>query len=352
MTSLPGAESDAYTWRPITSEDVEAWVLLLAAIEAVDQVDEHIGAQDLRDELADPYMDFPRGSIAAFDTSGAGAMVAYCTLRARAAAQPVHEPYLVGAVHPEHRNRGLGSWMLGWAERAAPPLHEERYPGQPLTLYGTSVTKVADAVSLFADHGYRAARWFNGMALDLRQDLTGAAGDPPPGVVLVPYAPERSDDGRLVRNEAFRDHWGSTEISPEGWAHLVQGTAFRAEYTWLAYEADEAADSGLGEVLGMVLGEEFTAHQDATGRRDLYVALVGTRRAARKRGIASALLAHVLRKALADGFDTASLGVDCDSPTGATGLYERIGFRAVDSVIAQLKPLIPVPGAVAAVDAP
>ena len=35
---------------------------------------------------------------------------------------------------------------------------------------------------------------------------------------------------------------------------------------------------------------------------------------------------RVLREAREAGFDTASLGVDSQNPTGALGIYERTGF--------------------------
>jgi ribosomal protein S18 acetylase RimI-like enzyme len=43
--------------------------------------------------------------------------------------------------------------------------------------------------------------------------------------------------------------------------------------------------------------------------------------------------------AKAAGFATASLGVDAGSPTGAVGLYQRIGFTVTDTWIAERKPL-------------
>jgi ribosomal protein S18 acetylase RimI-like enzyme len=38
------------------------------------------------------------------------------------------------------------------------------------------------------------------------------------------------------------------------------------------------------------------------------------------------LLAKVLAAAAQAGKSTAALGVDADSPTGAVGVYERVGF--------------------------
>jgi len=49
---------------------------------------------------------------------------------------------------------------------------------------------------------------------------------------------------------------------------------------------------------------------------------------------------RALCAARADGFDTATLDVDADSPTGALRLWERIGFAVQDTWIAHTKPLI------------
>jgi ribosomal protein S18 acetylase RimI-like enzyme len=72
----------------------------------------------------------------------------------------------------------------------------------------------------------------------------------------------------------------------------------------------------------------------------LPIALVGTRRAGRNRGIASALLLRALTGARAAGFVSASLGVDADSPTGALGLYQRAGFTVMLTSVTNTKPLL------------
>jgi mycothiol synthase len=77
------------------------------------------------------------------------------------------------------------------------------------------------------------------------------------------------------------------------------------------------------------------------GGRDLFIGLIGTRRAARGQGIASALLARALTEARTAGFSSGSLVVDADSPTGAVGLYERVGFTVKHTSITQAKTLLP-----------
>lgn len=258
-------------------------------------------------------------------------MVGYGGLIYREAADPVHQMRYRGGIHPSYRQRGLGGRLLEWAEAAAIPLHLERYPDRPLSLFGSCLAGNAGAVALYAAHGYQPVRRFYAMVRDLAAALPEIAA--PTGVEITGFTPERSQDARLVRNEAFRDHWGSTEISAEGWAHQIAIGAFRPAFSFLAYSD--------GEPAGFIISHEYDAYAEATGIKDLHSAVLGTRRAGRKRGIGSALLVRALAEARAAGFTSASLGVDVDSLTGAVGLYERAGFTVEHTSIAQVKHLLP-----------
>jgi mycothiol synthase len=79
-------------------------------------------------------------------------------LACRTSAEPVHEMRYHGGVHPAYRGQGLGGRLLDWAETAALPLHQERYPGRPLSLSGSCLSHNAAAVALYAAHGYRPGR--------------------------------------------------------------------------------------------------------------------------------------------------------------------------------------------------
>lgn len=316
-----------FDWRPIDPGQAAAWAALVAAIEAEDRQDEHVAEQDLLEFFTDPDLDFPSGSVAVYD---GGEMIGYSLVIARTEADPVHQARCMGGVHPRYRQRGIGSQLLEWAERAAESVHKERFPGQPLSLGGRCLARTDGAVALFSAHGYQESRWFLRMSSDLTADLPAI--QHPAGVRIVGFAPELSQDARLVHDEAFRDHWDWTEMTAEGWAHFMASQAFRPAYSFLGYDGDEP--------LGLVLGHEYDSYTQATGRLDLYIPTVGTRRAGRRRGIATALLGRVMRAAAADGFVSATLDVDAESPTGAVGLYERAGFAVRDTWVTQIKPLI------------
>jgi mycothiol synthase len=302
-----------FSRRPLAPGDVRDWVALLTAIQDGDGSDEFPSEQDLREAFGRPDEDFPRGSLAIYDGP---TMVGYGVLTSRSAAEPVHDMRYEGGVHPSYRGRGLGGELLDWAEKAAVPLHDDRHPGRPLSLSSGCLSGNAGAVALHEQRGYQPVRWFHSMI----RDLTAAIPEPvvPAGVRIVGYQPDMAEHARLVRNESFRDHWGSTETSAELWAHLLASDAFRPGFSFLAYEGSEP--------LGMLMSYEYEAYQAKTGHRDLYIGLVGTRAPGRKRGIATTLLTTAMSAARSDGYDQASLGVDADSLTGAVRLYEHVGF--------------------------
>jgi mycothiol synthase len=307
-------------WRPLERAQVAAWACLLAEIEATDQEQELLTADDLADFFDDPLMDFGRGSVAGYDGD---AMVCYATLQARTSARPVHNMRFRGNVHPDYRGRGLGSSLLEWAERAAPPLHRDRFGPAPLALKGRCLARDESAGRLFARHGYSQTRWFHGMGCD---DIAASPLAPPAGLELRPYEPAMAADALLVRNEAFRDHWDDSAQTPESWQYYLDYYAFRPAYSFLAYAGPEPA--------GLILCDEYDNYP-----HDLYIALVGTRREWRGRGLASALMSRAMATARKDGFTAASLNVDADSPTGAVGVYERLGFTIRDTWVQLTKDL-------------
>jgi len=317
----------ALAWRPIGPGDAADLAGLLSAVSAADRDWEYFTEQDLLDDFSDPYLDFAHGSVAVYH---AGAMAGYGVLESRTSAEPVHEMRYRAAVHPAYRGRGLGGRLLDWGERAAIPLHQERYPGRALSLSGSCLTHNAEAAALYAAHGYRQARWYHGMTRDLSAALPDAP--VPAGVDVVGLTPDRWEDARLIRNDAFRDHWDSTEDPADAWEHFMGVSGYRPALSFLAYSG--------GEPLSLVISHEYEAYNEAVGQRDLHIALVGTRRAGRNRGIASALLTRALTAARAAGFTSASLGVDADSPTGALGLYQRAGFTVLLTAVVNTKPLL------------
>ncbi len=312
--------------RPIDPGQVQNYADLLAQILTADGDNDIQTAEELLEDFADPLIDFERGSLACYDGDQ---MVGYSIVSRASTAEPVHLMHQWGGVHPDYRGRGIGSGLLDWAEEIAVALHREHFPDSPASLDCYVLRKNTQAVELFGGRGYKQSRWFHEMTRDLSAELP--ASELPAEVQVLGWAPELSADALLVRNESFRDHWGSTEVSAESWEFRTGVRAFRPSLSFIAYID--------GEPIGMVMAHEYDGYNEKTGTRDVFIPLVGTRRAARRRGVATGLLTMALRAAKADGYDTATLSVDADSPTGAVGIYERLGFVTKDTRVAVSKHL-------------
>ena len=306
--------------RPLRPQDAGAWADLLAAVAEAEGQHAYRGEAELREAFTDPHRDYDLGSVAFFD----GATLVGCgVLDLRNAGDPMHNVRHEGRVHPAYRGRGLGAQVLDWAEHAAVRLNGER----PFTLTSSCSAASKPSAALHAMRGYLLVRRFHAMLRDLR--LPVAEVPLAPGLRMERFAAERSADALLVRNESFLDHWGSSEVSHEAWAHRMAGESFCPELSFLVYEG--------ADPLGLLLSAEHEGRNAAPGARELYIATVGTRAAGRKRGIATALLHRAMSDARAAGYRSTALHVDADSLTGAVGLYERAGFtvHATNAVYAK-----------------
>jgi ribosomal protein S18 acetylase RimI-like enzyme len=121
-------------------------------------------------------------------------------------------------------------------------------------------------------------------------------------------------------DEAFRDHYGYSEHPFDHWLHYVSQPFFRPDLTVVA------EDAATGEVAGfctiVVNGEE----NKRIGIQRGWIDILGVRRPWRKRGLGTALLLKCLRDLRGNGLVQAALGCDSENVTGATRIYDRVGF--------------------------
>ncbi|MEQ4720548.1 GNAT family N-acetyltransferase [Nonomuraea sp. B19D2] len=308
-------------WGPLTTHDAPAWAEFAAAVEAVDRTGSHATVEQMAERLANPLLNLPEGTLAARRD---GRIVALGLAPVRQTADPVHLMELWGGgVHPDHRRRGYGRRIIDWSLKTAPMLHERHYPGKPLHLHLHVHDGNHDLAKLADEAGFSPTRVFQSRRRDL------AAPVPPPrvadGVTIVTWTPALDEQARMVRNAAFREHWGSTPHTPDSWKRLITGTTdFRPEGSFLA-----TAD---GTAVGCLLTHYREADTAAAGVREAWIQIVATVEEWRGKGVASALIAHALASFKAQGYGTAGLSVDAANGTGAVALYERAGFATFKSV--------------------
>jgi mycothiol synthase len=230
-------------------------------------------------------------------------------------------------VRPSARGRGIGRLLLAWQEGRG----MQQLATSTLTLPGRLMAgldvRADSARRLFERFGFEAARYY----LELHRDLSEPIAElpRPEGVSIERFSPAWSAATLAARNASFRDHWGSQPVTDEQWATFLARENFRADWSYLAAVGDE--------VVGFSMCDANTQDWELQGFTSCYVDLVGTTRDWRKRGIAAAVLTSTLAAVAADGIDRVVLDVDSDSPTGAVGLYERLGFAETNRSITYVR---------------
>ena len=215
-----------------------------------------------------------------------------------------------GYVHPRETGRGFGTLLLRWAEARAWERLGEMQPGGPVILRGNTAAVDQCASAMFSAAGFALVRQFWRMEID----MTSPPARPvwPAGITVRAMRPDH--DERLAHatvEEAFADHWGHVPRSFEDWEQAVlQSEGFDPALTFMAFDGNEVA--------GVVVNR----HRDIA-----WVWQLAVRRAWRQRGLGLALLLHSFNEFYQRGDRAVGLGVDAQSLTGATRLYEKAGMH-------------------------
>lgn len=300
----------------IRNENVQAWAELTNHLAVVDSTDEFYEPEDLLEELHEPGMEPELDTVAVWDGNR---LVGFAQLRVgHQLREGLSRISITGGVHLEYRRQGLGAKLMDIMESRARQKSEQLHPGAPaaVDMWGNAPGHGAGAMA--EARGYLAARYFQDMTVKaegFRKAPTELGAND--SLAVLAYSPEWAEPIRLLDNEAFADHWGSTPKTADEWEAMTSARTFRAERSRMLVE--EQPGGLRPEVLSYVLSSEWVPNE-------LYVARVGTARDSRGKGYAGRLLSDVIAKALAEGFTQVGLSVDAQSPTGAVGVYERLGF--------------------------
>lgn len=317
--TLPGREF-GLDFRPITEEDLDQWYQLVLRISDAEKPPWHDQPEDLKNALASSKNDPQFNTMLGVDEAGA----------ARAYAQVTKNPeggkaYVFGGVDPQWQRRGIGTVLLRWQLGQVASRFAEQGQSPALARAYAEEDNPAER-ALFAASGFQISRYYSKMCRALAEPIPEIELDS--GLTLTGYTAEHSEAVRLAHNEAFEDHWGSEARDLESWRNTVEHPQFRPDWGTVVL------DSETGEVAGYQLASYDDEVLRNSGRKEGYTELLGVRRAYRGRRIAAAVLADGMRRFAAAGMDYAALDVDTENPTGAVGLYERMGYQPVHKSMA------------------
>lgn len=328
-TGLADAEAPAIPGLRLRPASTDDWPILagtMSRAHAADGVEEIQSAEALRAEW-EPLERFDLArdvSIAEIDGDPAGFLVG---LRRDRGGILVLETW--GAVLPEHRGRGIGTALhRATRQRLAAEAAADPRPGPREFRTYMLDSELADRALVEAE-GYQPIRF----GFDMRRSLEGELPDHPlpPRIELRPVTPEQHRAIYDADVEAFRDHWGAP--APD-------------EGDFLARFASPETDTALWcvawdgtEVAGSVMNAIFEDENRELGIRRAWLEHVSVRRPWRGRGLAKAMCAASLQVLRDRGMDEAWLSVDAANPTGALGLYERLGFEVAHRWFAYGRPI-------------
>lgn len=306
------------TWRPLTPEDAQASADLINANEAVDRVGEFYTAQDTLQELISPYAELERASLGVFDGD---VMVGFMKVVYRPAAQDVHRMMMDGNVLADYRRRGIGTALVESGLAAAKVVHAQFHPTLKLEIIVRKMEGVAGVAELMASQGFAPVTYDEYMTHPLGDAIPDVA--IPDGLRIEPWSELNDEEFRMIRNESFADV-GSSPMPVDNWKNRMTDHALQPEVSFLVRNVADGAP------VGMVLTKFWEGDVAVTGVRDLFFFAIGTLRDHRRRGVAGALLAHALRTAADQGFDSASMNVDSSA---ASGIYGKAGFAPKKRIV-------------------
>ena len=228
-----------------------------------------------------------------------------------------------GYVHPDFKGRGIGTTLLRTIERRARQEIALAATDMRVSVYSIIDNRDPDSHALHRNEGYQPLRYHWRMEIT----LDGPPSEPklPDGIEVRPFIKdEHAVAVWRAQNEAWRDHWGSHDVSLEDWRrNRFDDPEFDPTLWQIAWDGEEVA------------GFSLNRYRMGIG----WIRTLGVRRPWRKQGLGEALLLRSFGEFYRRGTKTVGLGVDAQNPTGATRLYQKVGMSIASEYVSYEKEL-------------
>ena len=248
---------------------------------------------------------------------------------------------IAGAVHPNHRNQGIGRLLLRWAERRAGIRSLQAPAGTQVSLQIVLHEEDQDAHGLISHFGFVPTRRWDHFEIGLLNRPKTPIW--PEGVTVRPLDPRR--DWPMVGAamlEAYEDHWGHISESfpappPAPEDELAEAATFFEDDPYfnthgLCFVAEKD-----GQTVGSCICASKTIEWQDTGQ----IGSVSVRQPWRRQGVATALVQHAFQEFYRRGIYRVIAVTDRANFTGATDLFTSLGmiqFRYTDMFEKVIRP--------------
>ncbi|MGD1807935.1 GNAT family N-acetyltransferase [Dapis sp. BLCC M126] len=230
-------------------------------------------------------------------------------------------------VDPQTQGNNLETQILEWGQKRMGEVGRERNVKVRVLSGGHSNN--IERIALLESCGFKIGRYFLTMERSLTEPIPEAKF--PEGFTLKNIDNE-ADAAAWVEmfNQTFIDHWNHQDITVEEVKNKLKNFKYQPELSLVAVASD-------GTFAAFCDCQIHSENNELNGRKDGLIYMLGTRRGFRKQGLARGILLSALKLLKAEGIETAMLYVDADNLSGATRLYESVGFERVNTQIAYVK---------------
>jgi mycothiol synthase len=339
-SALDTPNGTAWTFRSYREGDIPGIVALINAAYAVDRPGHTWSDEELALSFGQPFSDPPKQVIVvegpAVEGVPEGAFAGYGRIMNYHDKASDERIYQMGLkVHPSARGKDLEKALAGRlleiarANEAQPEIE----PAGKVSLIAAIREEDVPVRALYNEMGLREVRQGWIMTRSLNDPIAEPARVE--GVTMRNYRrPEDNIAALYAYNSSFIDHFEFHAFPQEVWDYHMSTPEVRVDLSWLA-----EVDAEPGTLAGFCICEIKSEANERSGLKEGWIALLGTVRGWRGKGLGRSLLLHGLRSLKEAGMDTALLGVDSESLTGANRLYESVGFTVRDHEVMFKSPL-------------
>ncbi|MBI4674559.1 MAG: GNAT family N-acetyltransferase [Chloroflexi bacterium] len=230
-------------------------------------------------------------------------------------------------VLPEWRDRGIPEFLLERLSGHARTMAQAHAPDAQVWFQSFASDKTIWIGELLRVRGFAPVRYFYEMVCAQLGQLPDAPLSP--GIQVRPAQPEQYRQVWQANVEAFAEHWGEQIYDEADYARFLKRPDIQPAHWQIAWDGAEV----VGMVLNYVDDEENAKYRRKRGHTEE----ICVRKAWRGRGIAKALLVRSMEMFRDMGFDSTTLGVDIDNPTGALRLYQSVGYETTETTVVYRK---------------